>query len=185
MIGKRLVDELGDRMGLVIDGADGRVHHVEIGDSDTARDVRVGSIVEAGGRAESRPADRTISEVARIDGEYRPALHHALIDSGQVRLPVGADAQAFVDSHVRRLEALRRARIVERIDAEHWPIPADFEQLAQTYDAKRGRQATLRVLSAFALDVQGTSDGARPPACEPQPCAARRLRLRRVGRDRV
>ena len=160
VIGKRLVDELGDRMGLVIDGADGRVHHVEIGDSDIAKDIRVGSIVEAGRRADSRPADRAIAEVARIDGEYRPGLHHAMIDNGQVGLPAGADVQAFVDSHVRRLEALRRAGIVERVDAEHWRVPSDFEQRAQAYDAQRGRQTNLRVLSAFDLDAQIKSDGA-------------------------
>jgi chitinase len=32
------------------------------------------------------------------------------------------DSEAFVRSHVRRLEALRRAGHVERIDADHWKI---------------------------------------------------------------
>ena len=39
-------------------------------------------------------------------------------------------------SHVRRLEALRRASIVERIDADHWCIPDDFEQRAAGYDVR-------------------------------------------------
>lgn len=160
VIGKRLVDELGDRIGLVIDGVDGRVHHVEIGDADAAKEVRVGSIVEAGRRADSRPADRTIAELSRVDGEYRPGVHRSLAEMGQARLPAGADPQAFVDSHVRRLEALRRAGIVERISAERWSIPADFEQRAATYEAQRTRQANLHVLSAFDLDKQVTSDGA-------------------------
>jgi Protein of unknown function (DUF3363) len=39
--------ELGDRIGLVIDGVDGRVHHVEIGEIDIAKEARIGSIVQA------------------------------------------------------------------------------------------------------------------------------------------
>nr|WP_320204361.1 DUF3363 domain-containing protein [Vibrio harveyi] len=38
------------------------------------------------------------------------------------RVP-GADYEGYVDAHVRRLEALRRAGIVERIDADQWRIP--------------------------------------------------------------
>ncbi|MGS0257885.1 DUF3363 domain-containing protein, partial [Escherichia coli] len=35
------------------------------------------------------------------------------------RVP-GGDYEGYVDAHVRRLEALRRAGIVERIDADQW-----------------------------------------------------------------
>ncbi|GHL78109.1 hypothetical protein ECZU34_58570 [Escherichia coli] len=38
------------------------------------------------------------------------------------RVPCG-DYEGYVDAHVRRLEALRRAGIVERIDADQWRIP--------------------------------------------------------------
>ena len=160
VIDKRLMDELGDRIGVVIDGADGRVHQVEIGDADAAKDIRVGTIVEAGRRPDGRPADRAIAALSRPGGEYRPGVHRARVESGDVRLPPGADPQEFVDSHVRRLEALRRAGIVERVSAERWSIPADFEQRAAAYDAQRTRQTNLRVLSAFDLDKQVTSDGA-------------------------
>lgn len=112
VIDKRLLDEQTERAGLVIDGVDGRVHHVEVGDLETVKEARIGSIVEVGRRADIRPADRTIAELSSTIGEYRPSLHRRLIDSGDIRLPPGADADAFVDSHVRRLEALRRAGIV-------------------------------------------------------------------------
>ncbi|MDO9298291.1 DUF3363 domain-containing protein, partial [Bradyrhizobium sp.] len=59
-----------------------------------------------------------------------------------------------------RLEALRRAGIVERIDADCWRIPDDFEDRAQAYDATQGRRTNVRVLSAYDLDRQVTSDGA-------------------------
>ena len=160
VIGKRLIDELGDRIGLVIDGADGRVHHVEAGHAGDQQDIRVGSIVEAGRRGDSRPADRIIAALARDAGEYRPSVHRARIDSGEIRLPAGADPQAFVDSHVRRLEALRRAGVVERVSSDRWTIPTDFEQRTAAFDAQHSRQSNVRLLSAFDLDRQVTSDGA-------------------------
>ena len=160
LIGKRLIDELGDRIGLVIDGIDGRVHHVEIGEIDIAKEARIGSIVQAGRKPNLRAADRAIAEVSQGLGEYRPSYHRKLIDFGHVHLPPGADADAYVDSHVRRLEALRRAGIVERLDGDRWLIPDDFERRALAYDAQRGRQANLRILSSYDLDRQVTSDGA-------------------------
>ena len=160
LIGKRLIDELGDRIGLVIDGVDGRVHHVEIGEIEIAREARIGSLVQAGRKPDLRPADRAIAELSQGIGEYRPSYHRKLIGFGDVHLPGGADADAFVASHVRRLEALRRAGIVERLGADRWLIPEDFEQRALAYDAQRGRQANMRILSSFDLNQQVTSDGA-------------------------
>jgi type IV secretory pathway VirD2 relaxase len=160
LISKRLIDELGDRIGLVIDGVDGRVHHVEIGDIEIAKEARIGSIVQAGRKPDLRPADRAIAELSQGLGEYRPSTHRKLIDFGGVHLPQGADADAFVDSHVRRLEALRRAGIVERLGADRWLIPEDFEQRTLAYDAQRDRQANMKILSSCDLDRQVTSDGA-------------------------
>jgi hypothetical protein len=61
---------------------------------------------------------------------------------------------------VRRLEALRRAGMVERIDADNWVIPEPFEQRAAEYDAQRRRTLSVRVLPAFDLEAQIRSDGA-------------------------
>jgi type IV secretory pathway VirD2 relaxase len=46
VIGKRLTDELGDRAALIVDGVDGRTHHVALGDKVVAEDAPMGSIVE-------------------------------------------------------------------------------------------------------------------------------------------
>ncbi|BCH32747.1 hypothetical protein MesoLjLc_46770 [Mesorhizobium sp. L-8-10] len=61
---------------------------------------------------------------------------------------------------MRRLEALRRAGIVERIDADQWRIPKDFENRAAAYDAGRNRQANIRILSVARLEQQIGADGA-------------------------
>jgi Protein of unknown function (DUF3363) len=160
VIAKELTDELGDRVGLIIDGIDGRVHHVALSTAAMADETRVGAIVEIG-RVPStpRPADRNIAELAGGTGEYRPSQHRAVAEAGGVRVP-GGDYDAYVESHVRRLEALRRAGIVERVDADRWRIPDGFEARARAYDADQGRRASVRVLSAYDLDRQVTSDGA-------------------------
>ncbi|MGL4559669.1 MAG: DUF3363 domain-containing protein, partial [Afipia sp.] len=92
-------------------------------------------------------------------GVYQPSAHRALAESGAVRIP-GGDADSYVRSHVRRLEALRRAGIVERIDGDHWRIPADFVSRAADYDARRGANASVRILATLDLERQIASDGA-------------------------
>ena len=160
MIGKGLAgDELTGRLHLVIDGADGRVHYVEMSEA-AAGETRTGSIVEVG-RAEAppRPADRNIAELARDNGGvYEPAIH-LLTARDTMRVPDG-NYEGYVETHVRRLEALRRAGIVERLDADHWRIPDDFENRAQDYDTGRTRQLGARVLSLIDLDAQVTANAA-------------------------
>jgi type IV secretory pathway VirD2 relaxase len=159
LIDKPLTDELGERIGVVIDGIDGRVHHVALLDASAAQQVPIGAIVEIGGARSQQPADHNIAEVARGTGVYRPSEHRALAEARNLRVP-GVDYDAYVGAHVRRLEALRRAGIVERFDADCWLIPEDFEARAAAYEASRGRQIQLRVLCAYDLERQVTSDGA-------------------------
>jgi hypothetical protein len=49
---------------------------------------------------------------------------------------------------------------VERLGHDRWLIPDDFEQRALAYDAQRGRQANMKILSSYDLDHQVRSDGA-------------------------
>ncbi|MPZ38329.1 MAG: DUF3363 domain-containing protein [Rhizobiales bacterium] len=159
VIDKGLTDEFGDRIGVVIDGIDGRVHHASLPDSSTAADASIGAIVEVGRANSQRLADRNIAAVARGTGVYRPSEHRALAEGDNIRVPRGS-YDAYVGAHVRRLEALRRAGIVERLDADRWLIPEDFEARAAVYEAAQGRRAQMRVLCAYDLDRQVTSDGA-------------------------
>ena len=149
---------MGDNLTLIIDGVDGRTHHVRGVDPAGVEDIRIGSIVEIGSaEAGRRPADRTIAAMAE-DGIYRPS-HHLEQARFDGRVP-GGDYDGFIDAHVRRLEALRRGGIVERIDADHWRLPEDFESRAAAYDAGRNRQLNIRVLSNFDLESQIEADGA-------------------------
>ncbi|HZE55800.1 MAG TPA: DUF3363 domain-containing protein [Bradyrhizobium sp.] len=152
-------DEMGERVRLVIDGVDGRVHHIEM-DAARAEDVSRGMIVAAGS-APPRPraADLNILDVAGHEGVYRPSLHLERARAAIDRL--GGDPEAFVRSHVRRLEALRRAGHAAWIDADHWRVPADLPERGQAYDLARDRaNIRISILSPTGLDSQIGNDGA-------------------------
>jgi hypothetical protein len=63
--------------------------------------------------------------------------------------------------HVRRLEALRRAGIVERIDADHWHVPDDLPERGLAHDlARDGAEARMNTLSPIGLERQVSHEGA-------------------------
>ena len=159
VIDKRLTDELGDRIGLIIDGIDGRVHHVALRDPSAVEEAKIGAIVEVSRTPSQRPADRNIAIVATGTGVYRPSAHRKMLEAAPARVR-GGDYEAFVDTHVRRLEALRRAGIVERASADCWLIPENFEVRATAYDAGRGNLTRIRLLSGHDLKQQVKIDGA-------------------------
>jgi type IV secretory pathway VirD2 relaxase len=158
VVDKHLSDELGENLTIVVDGIDGRTHHIPGIAPERLEDTRIGSVIQIGpAEVTARPSDRTITAIAE-DGIYRPSRHleQAKFEG---RVP-GGDYEGYVDAHVRRLEALRRAGIVERIDADQWRIPDDLVSRAAAYDAGRDRQASVRVLSSVDLGKQIGSDGA-------------------------
>ena len=126
-------------------------------------EIRRGQIVAldpVATKAEPRPADVNIQIVAEANGGiYRPSLHlEATRDIIEQR---HGDPDAFIRSHVRRLEALRRAGHVECIDADHWKIPDDIAERGMAYDAPtRPKDFSIRTLSTLGLDRQVGSDGA-------------------------
>ncbi|WGS28021.1 DUF3363 domain-containing protein [Bradyrhizobium sp. ISRA464] len=154
-------DEMGERVYLVVDGIDGRVHRMEFKDLSRIEEVARDMIVEAAPVVSGpRPADRNIAgNVGEDNGIYRPSRHLERIRDSFERQ--GKDPEAFVRSHVRRLEALRRAGLVERIDADNWKVPKDIVARGQTYDLSQGGDGLrIRTLSAIGLDRQIASDGA-------------------------
>lgn len=158
VVDKYLTDELGENLTIVVDGIDGRTHHFAGIDPAGVADARIDSVIEIGPPdTGSRPSDRTIAAITE-GGIYRPSRHleQAKFEG---RVP-GGDYDGYVDAHVRRLEALRRAGIAERIDADQWRIPQDYEVRAAAYDAGRNRQANIRILSAARLEQQIGADGA-------------------------
>ncbi len=155
VVARGLSDELHDRHYLIVDSLDGRTHYAEVGQLKTAGDFGPGAIVALGtGVVASRAADRTIAEISGgNEGLYSSDLH---------RLHDPRASDEFIRTHVRRLEALRRADVVERFPDGRWGIPKDYPDKARTFDeARSARQpAKLALLSAFVLEAQVTADGA-------------------------
>src|SRR5437868_1115547 len=154
-------DEMSERVHLIVDGIDGRVHHIEFKDPSRIEEVGRDMIVEAAPIVSGpRPADRNIAANATDgDGIFRPSRHLERIRDNFERQ--GKDPEAYVRSHVRRLEALRRAGDVERIDADHWKVPKDIVERGRAYDLSQGGDGLrIRTLSAISLDRQIASDGA-------------------------
>lgn len=154
-------DEMGERVYLVIDGIDGRVHYLEFIDPHHIEEVGRDMIVEAVPPVSGpRSADRNIELNAQEEGGvYQPSRHLERIKGRFTRQD--KDPEDFVRFHVRRLEALHRAGHVEQIDADHWRVPNDIVERGRAYDQSQGTNRTqLRVLSSFSLERQIASDGA-------------------------
>ncbi len=146
--GKGLADELHDGGYLVIDGIDGRAHYLKLPASTDLTDLPTNGIVEARPLDQEKPVDRNIATAAK-DGVYQTADHVLQLTQAKNR-----DPRSAVDAHVRRLEALRRAGIVERIADGVWKVPPDLLQKARTHDAQRDKGVALELRSHLSIDQQ-------------------------------
>ena len=151
---KGLADELNDQGYLVIDGIDGRAHYVRLPVGADLAALPVGGIVETKSAGRERSVDRNIVGIVR-DGLYRSADHLV-----QLRQEGTADPQAGVDAHVRRLEALRRSGIVERMVDGVWRVPPDFLSRAQAHDAQRAAWGIIELRSHLPIEQQVRALGA-------------------------
>ncbi|WP_186072190.1 relaxase/mobilization nuclease and DUF3363 domain-containing protein [Burkholderia gladioli] len=133
IIGKGLADELFDKGYLIVDGTDGKAHYVALPPRTELEQYPTGAVVEVKGAADVRAADRNIAALA-VDGVYRTD-HHLAVAQGQA-MP-DRDPRDVVAAHVRRLEALRRAGIVEREAEGVWCVPDDLAERGRQYDARR------------------------------------------------
>lgn len=153
---KGLADELRDRGYLVIDGVDGKAHYVALNARDELANYPTGAVVEVKGSADVRAADKNIAALAS-DGLYRTD-HHLAIVRGQA-VP-GRDPQEVVAAHVRRLEALRRAGIVERMAQGLWKVPDDLTERGRQYDAQRLGGVAVELKSHLPIERQARVIGA-------------------------
>lgn len=153
---KGLADELHDRGYLVIDGVDGKAHYVALNARNELANYPAGAVVEVRGSAEVRAADKNIAALAS-DGLYRTD-HHLAIEQGRAK--PGRDPQEVVAAHVRRLEALRRAGIVERVAEGLWKVPDDLADRGRRYDAQRLGGVAVELKSHLPIERQARVIGA-------------------------
>jgi type IV secretory pathway VirD2 relaxase len=151
-----LVDEHRDRRFMLVDAVDGRVHYVETGNGNSDDGPSEGAIVRVTMRsAQAREVDRTIAEVAAAHGgRYSVDLH---------RQHDPASSKAFVETHVRRLEALRRAGVGGERDADgSWTIAADHVERVAAYEQRRLRDhpVDVELLSSRPIEQLGRLNAA-------------------------
>lgn len=151
---KGLADELHDQGYLVVDGIDGRAHYVRLPVGADLSVLPVGGIVEVKSASGQRAVDRNIASLVR-EGLYRSADH--LVQFQKEEAP---DPQSAVDVHVRRLEALRRSGIVERVADSVWRAPSDFLLRAQAHDAQKTAGITIELRSHLPVEQQVRAQGA-------------------------
>ncbi|MBC9030775.1 relaxase/mobilization nuclease and DUF3363 domain-containing protein [Sphingomonas sp. JC676] len=156
LVARGLSDELRDHHYVMLDATDGRTHYVDLGRGDTLEPLPDGAIVRVERRAaQVRAADRVVAEVAAAHGgRYSIDLH--------LRHDASA-TQAFAETHVRRLEAMRRLTgSVDRDPDGSWRIAPDHLERAEAFEQRqlRDRPVTVEILSRLPLEQQVGTDGA-------------------------
>ena len=154
--GKGLADELYDKGYLVVDGIDGKAHYVTLPAKTELAQYPIGAVVEARGSTKVLSADKNIAVLA-VDGLYRTD-HHLAVAKAQATSE--RDLREVVDAHVRRLEAMRRAGIVERVAEGVWRVPADLPEQGRQYDAQRLGGVAVELRSHLPVERQARVIGA-------------------------
>lgn len=154
LVGRGLSDELADRHYLIVDGVDGLTHYVDIGQAEVATEI--GAVLSIARRpVEVREVDRTVARIAAENsGRYNVDIHLA-------QDPQATDA--FVTTHVRRLEAIRRATDgVAREPGGAWIIAPNHLERVEAYERLVSTRNPVRVevLSARPIEQLTEHDGA-------------------------
>ena len=156
VVARGLSDELSGRQFLIIDGTDGRAHHIDIGSGDAVEPLPQAAIVRAASVASGpRQSDHVIAEIAaRNAGRYSAELHRTH-DPGA--------REEYIQAHVRRLEALRRGGAgIERSEDGTWTVGDGLLDRVATYERRRARASPVRVemLSLVPLERLAEHEGA-------------------------
>ncbi|WP_027164078.1 relaxase/mobilization nuclease RlxS [Mesorhizobium sp. WSM1293] len=156
VVARGLADELTDRHYLIVDGVDGKTRYIDIGKGEATEPTPDGYIVRVAPRnTEPRQVDRTVAEIAAAhDGRYSIDIHLKHDPTANDR---------FAETHVRRLEAIRRATVgVERQPDGTWIIAPDHLHRVTAYERQQARTQPVTVdkLSSMPLQRQVGFDGA-------------------------
>ena len=140
-------DELRDRRFILVEDFQGTPWYAPVSDELGEISPPVGAVVELSAQPQKPTrADRTIAEIAdRSGGLYSDELHSAADPSA---------SSAYRLAHKRRLEALRRAGIVNMSPQGEWEIAEDFLEKAAEFEAARSGSVAIKVHSWASLKVQ-------------------------------
>ncbi len=132
------LDDINDNAYLIVDTTEGEAIYVKTGRRENNGNLKHGMIVSIS-PADTQPkqSDLTIDKLAaKRNGDYSPAAHQAA-DQGA--------RPEYIQAHIRRLEALRRAGHVTRNKDGSWKIPHDYLDRAKSYEKFRSRAKPVDV----------------------------------------
>jgi len=144
-----VLDDVSSRAYCVIAALDGRPVFVKMGKAENIEDISAGDVIEITPNVASpKPSDKTIDKIAsRNGGIYSMAAHMKTDPSARPE---------FLKAHIRRLEALRRSKLVMRQKDGSWRVPADYLEKVTALEARLGKSTPVkaRVLSRGNLQNQ-------------------------------
>ncbi|RZV36088.1 MAG: DUF3363 domain-containing protein, partial [Acidimicrobiales bacterium] len=142
VMGVGVLDDVSDRAYCVLGTIDGQSVFVKMGAAENIEDISAGEVIEITPNvALTKPSDKTIDEIAsRNGGVYSLAAHMKVDPSARPE---------FLKAHIRRLEALRRSKLVMRQKDGSWRVPADYLDKVTGLESRRGnlRPVNTRVLT--------------------------------------
>ncbi len=155
IIDKGVADDVNDRAFIVVDSLESKSVYVSIGGEARLPEFAKGEIVTVRpANLEPRQSDHTIAKIADAHGGRYSTVLHMEADQGA--------RPEYVETHVRRLEALRRAGHANRESDGTWRIPADYLKRAAEFE-KAGapkRPADIEIRSSLRLSQMKTAMGA-------------------------
>lgn len=139
---------------VVVSSLEGQPIYAKVAEDETFESLKTGQIVtfqphEIG----PKKMDDSISEFAKKhDGIYSEALH--VTEGGNI-------SQEYARAHVRRLEALRRKKLVTLNRDKTWRIPDDYLARAERYEAEKAlrRPAAVSRQSTLTLNQMENARG--------------------------
>ncbi len=140
-------DELRGSRSIVVEDFSGERWLVSLGAAEPGTLPPAGAVVEiARAEPQARTSDRVIAEIAgQTGGVYSDAFH---------RDADPCSTAAYRLSHTRRLEALRRAGVLDRLGDGTWTIPEDYLTKAADFEGGRRGGLDVRVRAWIAIEDQ-------------------------------
>ncbi|WP_298916462.1 DUF3363 domain-containing protein [uncultured Algimonas sp.] len=132
------VDDTRETGFVIIEVNDGRLVHATVADDDAFRTLRENQVVTLKPHHKGpRSIDRSILEFSNRNGGVYDAGRHAT-ESDRVSI-------AYARAHERRLEALRRRKVVIRRQDGTWRIPGDYLDQVTNYEAARSKRLPVSI----------------------------------------
>ncbi|ACT58379.1 relaxase/mobilization nuclease domain-containing protein [Hirschia baltica] len=145
VLGSIPLDELKDTHALLIEGIDGQTWSVDIGSTSKDKLPTKGHTVSVSHQdGKTKSSDQTIARIASLNNGLWSDSIHAVNDP--------ASSPQYRQALKRRLEALRRHKIVSRNKDGSWKVGQDYLAKVQAYETASLEALKIETKSHFKVD---------------------------------